>query len=149
MFGMSQEALPVVETARQTEVAHTVAKAAKPGSVEGIDRRKDLRYPVTGRGYMVTEVSLRTAEARLIDLSTTGIAFHTDAPFPLHTLGRLDFFVLCDDRKFSVTAKIIVRYCVLERSRFRIGAEFIELDRHTLIGLARIVESRSRVAPAH
>ena len=117
-------------------------------SYNGQDRRRYLRIPE--KDLLSHEPLLvRAADAEGVhkkraitrDLSRGGILFHAEAPFPMGTYMRLQFYVHDWERHklafyreqdlergpFTVIGKV-VRIEVLGSMRFDIGVEFVAVD---------------------
>ena len=60
------------------------------------------------------------ANARLVDVSTTGIRLLVDRQI------RVGSYVLCNEPRLKISGRGTVRYCRMHRAQFQIGVEFTD-----------------------
>jgi hypothetical protein len=104
------------------------------------------RYPLGARGQLVIGGAHWAVPVRVFTLSRAAAALHTDAAVAKGTKGQLAFGVLCDGKEVRVALQVVVRQCVLEGSRYRIGVDFVGAGAQGGGALAAILESRRRVS---
>jgi len=89
------------------------------------------------------------APVQLIDISIGGASLRCDKAITTSAAGQLVFSVLCDGTDVSAAPKVVVRYCVLDGSRYRVGIEFVDPDAQTEKALSLIIDSRKRIVWGH
>jgi hypothetical protein len=60
----------------------------------------------------------RVSNARLIDVSVSGIRLRVDEAIPVRAM------LLCNDQRLGIRGNGAVRYCVMTKGKYEVGVEF-------------------------
>jgi c-di-GMP-binding flagellar brake protein YcgR len=111
------------------------------------NRRKMVRYWVTGRGTWTPSAAPAPIEFALLDISMGGVCFRCERNLALGAQGLLQFSVFCDSGPVAVRTQAQIRYCILERAGHRTGVSFLAPAEADLKAVAAIIAARGRKVP--
>ena len=94
------------------------------------------------RNIVVTLSSGRAIQARLVNLSTGGLALRYPAPGEIGAQLSLQFQLPSNEAPATLAVKGIVRHCHVHHEDFITGIQFVELDEQANTAINRFIESK-------
>jgi hypothetical protein len=76
---------------------------------------------------------------RTVDLGADGVSMTFHDPVELGKSGYVRFDIFIDGRLSTVTAQATARYCIFSQGEFKVGFQFVELDRDASITINRFL----------
>lgn len=105
------------------------------------EQRREIRVNME-RSIVVKLSSGQVIRARLVNLSTGGLALRYPAPAEIGAQLDLQFQLPGSETPATLSIKGIVRHCHVHREDFITGIQFVELDEEVKIIISRFIESK-------
>jgi hypothetical protein len=76
---------------------------------------------------------------RTVDLGADGVSMNFNDPVEAGKNGYVRFDLFIDGKPVTVTARANARYCIFSQGEFKVGFQFVDLDRDASIAINRFL----------